>query len=140
MTQSKIWRISKAGNISRLKLVKESLPSLDAGLIRVQVRAVGLNFADIFALTGLYSATPKGPFVPGLEFAGVVMAIGGEARSAFVVGDRVMGGIRFGSYAQYVDVMPSNMAPLPQNGPSSRVLPLLFRDSPLYMPCAIWVT
>ena len=42
----------------------------------MRVEAVGLNFADIFACLGLYSAPPKGPFVPGLEFAGVVEALG----------------------------------------------------------------
>jgi synaptic vesicle membrane protein VAT-1 len=40
--------------------------------VRVAVRAIGLNFADIFAAMGLYGATPKGAFIPGLEFAGVV--------------------------------------------------------------------
>ncbi len=43
--------------------------------VQVDVKAVGLNFADIFAVQGLYSATPKGAFVPGLEFAGVVSQV-----------------------------------------------------------------
>jgi hypothetical protein len=39
------------------------------------VRAIGLNFADVFAVQGLYSATPKGVFTPGLEFAGDILDI-----------------------------------------------------------------
>jgi alcohol dehydrogenase len=38
----------------------------------VAVRAIGLNFADVFAIWGLYGATHKGSFTPGLEYAGVV--------------------------------------------------------------------
>ena len=49
-----------------------------AGALRVRVMAVGLNFADVFAGLGLYSATPKGDFVPGLEFSGVVEEVGEE--------------------------------------------------------------
>ena len=37
---------------------------------------MGLNFADLAACLGLYSATPAGAFVPGLEFAGTVEAVG----------------------------------------------------------------
>jgi alcohol dehydrogenase len=40
--------------------------------VRVAVKAVGLNFADVFAILSLYGATPKGSFIPGLEYAGVV--------------------------------------------------------------------
>ena len=66
----RVWRTHKAGAISNLQLVEAPLASLGRGQIRVAVKSVGLNFADIFALTGLYSATPEGSFIPGLEFAG----------------------------------------------------------------------
>eukprot|EP00290_Baffinella_frigidus_P048840 CAMPEP_0180393420 /NCGR_PEP_ID=MMETSP0989-20121125/33740_1 /TAXON_ID=697907 /ORGANISM="non described non described, Strain CCMP2293" /LENGTH=59 /DNA_ID=CAMNT_0022395303 /DNA_START=36 /DNA_END=212 /DNA_ORIENTATION=+ len=55
------WVISSAGSVDRLQLVAfdaSSDPPLEVGFIRVDVRAVGLNFADIFAMQGLYSATP----------------------------------------------------------------------------------
>jgi len=42
------------------------------GQVRVGVEAIGLNLADVFAVLGLYGATPKGEFVPGLEYSGVV--------------------------------------------------------------------
>ena len=38
--------------------------------------AIGLNFADLFTCLGLYNAAPKTDFVPGLEFSGVVEAVG----------------------------------------------------------------
>ena len=97
-----VWRTPKAGNLRTLTLQQELLPSLGAHDVRVQVTAIGLNFADIFALTGLYSATPEGSFIPGLEYAGEVIEVG-AAVEAFCVGDRVMGVTRFGGYATVID-------------------------------------
>lgn len=37
------------------------------GHIRVAVKAIGLNLADVFAIIGLYSATPKGRWVLGFS-------------------------------------------------------------------------
>ncbi|WP_229147929.1 zinc-binding dehydrogenase [Alcanivorax sp. 1008] len=88
--------------MNSLTLQSESVPELDARAVRVQVTAVGLNFADIFALTGLYSATPEGSFIPGLEYAGEIVAIGQNVEG-FCVGDRVMGVTRFGGYATVID-------------------------------------
>ena len=66
------WRIDRAGSLARLRRVSEPIPAPGPGEARVAVKAIGVNFADIFACLGLYSATPRGSFVPGLEFAGVV--------------------------------------------------------------------
>jgi alcohol dehydrogenase len=49
------------------------------------VKAIGLNFADVFACLGLYAAVPAGPFIPGLEIAGFVEALG-PAASPFIRG------------------------------------------------------
>ncbi|MBI4534789.1 MAG: zinc-binding dehydrogenase [Ignavibacteriae bacterium] len=71
--------------------------------ILVKVRAIGLNFADIFGRFGVYPGTPKPPFVPGMEFSGDVVSVGLEVRS-FKGGERVMGYSRLGSHAEYVVV------------------------------------
>jgi NADPH:quinone reductase-like Zn-dependent oxidoreductase len=101
-----VWRIDRAGSLDRLTRREEELPPPGAGEARVRVEAVGLNFADVFACLGLYSATPKGSFVPGLEFAGVVEALGPPAEGAGAApvqglrdGDTVFGMTRFGAYA-----------------------------------------
>lgn len=108
----RVWKTPKAGNLARLSLQDEPLNELAHHQVRVQVRAVGLNFADIFALTGLYSATPKGAFTPGLEFSGVVLE---SHDPAFSVGDRVMGVTRFGGYASVIDSEPEYLTPLPDD-------------------------
>ncbi|MCG8393066.1 MAG: zinc-binding dehydrogenase [Pseudomonadales bacterium] len=107
-----VWQTHKAGDIRRLQPTTQMLNALPANQVRVDVRAVGLNFADIFALTGLYSATPAGAFIPGLEFAGRVREVGG-AVTEVAVGDRVMGVTRFGGYATVIDSDPAYLLPLP---------------------------
>lgn len=111
MKDRTVWQTPRAGNIARLGQETEPLGTLPAGRVRVDVAAVGLNFADIFALTGLYSATPNGPFIPGLEFAGRVLETADD--TGFAPGDRVMGVTRFGGYASVIDSEPDYLIPLP---------------------------
>lgn len=116
-----VWRVDKAGSLTRLALRHETLPEPGPGEARIAVRTIGLNFADVFACLGLYSATPKGSFVPGLELAGVVDAIGpavdrpgGEPGSRGVaVGDRVMALTRFGAYATALNLDVRYLHPVP---------------------------
>ena len=55
----------KAGSIKNLRIEKGRLEEPAPDEIQVEVKAIGLNFADIFAIWGLYSATPTGSFTPG---------------------------------------------------------------------------
>ncbi len=65
----------------------------------MRTTAIGVNFIDTYFREGIY---PRDlPFVPGSEGAGVVEAVGAEARG-LVVGDRVAWCQVPGSYAQYV--------------------------------------
>ncbi len=102
----------KAGSIKNLRLVTEDLAAPAPREVTVAVRAVGLNFADVFAIWGLYSATPKGEFVPGLEYAGTITAVG-SAVTDVKVGDKVMGITRFGAYATHLNIDQRYVLPLP---------------------------
>lgn len=94
--------ISKAGSISNLKLTEVEIGDPAEGEVQVAVKAVGLNFADVFAMHGLYSATPKGSFVPGLEFSGIV-AKKGSGVDGLEEGTRVMGVTKFGGYTDRIN-------------------------------------
>lgn len=102
-----------AGSLARLKLETEELPAPGPGEATVEVKAIGLNFADIFAIWGLYSATPKGSFVPGLEYAGIVSQVGAGV-THLKEGDRVMGVTRFGAYASHLNIDARYLVPLPE--------------------------
>lgn len=108
----RVWRTPKAGALQSLQLREEPLLTLPEGMVRVKVKAVGLNFADIFALTGLYSATPDGSFIPGLEFSGEVVESNSDL---YQPRDRVMGVTKFGGYATHIDSQPEYLTKLPDN-------------------------
>lgn len=66
-------------------------PDLQAGegQLLLNVRASGINFADLLAREGTYPPAPKAPMTPGLEVAGTIAQVGANVQS-FRVGDRVM--------------------------------------------------
>ena len=104
-----VWEVSKPGSLSALELRKDvPLSALeDEDKVRVEVKHIGLNFADVFTVLGLYGATPKHEtFIPGLEFAGVCVeeGKGGKEGETSLIGKRVMGVTRFGAFATVVDV------------------------------------
>ena len=104
----------EAGSRDRLTPTTETLAAPAAGEIQVTVRAIGLNFADVFSVWGLYSATPEGAFVPGLEFSGEVVALGVGVET-HAVGDEVYGVTRFGAYATALNIDARYAFPLPKN-------------------------
>lgn len=112
MNKRRIWEISRAGSLDRLRLRDDVLPDPGPEEVVVASRASGLNFADIFACLGLYSATPPGAFIPGLEFAGEVIATGSKVKK-FKKKQKVMGVTRFGGYASHVCVDQRALLGLP---------------------------
>ena len=85
---------------------------LKPGEVRVAVRAAGLNFPDLLMTYGSYQFRPEPPFVPGLEFAGVVTEVHNDV-TRWVPGDRVMGGAKGGGIATQAVVPAETCRPLP---------------------------
>jgi NADPH:quinone reductase-like Zn-dependent oxidoreductase len=108
------FRINKAGSINNIKLIEENLPEPGSNEVTVEVKAIGLNFADLFAIQGLYSATPKGSFVPGLEYSGIILQKGKDVKD-FSIGDKIMGAIRFGAYTNYLNIDQRYILNLPDD-------------------------
>jgi len=80
-------------------------PRPAAGQVLVAVKAIGINFADLLARMGLYPGTPKPPFIPGLELAGIVKEVpsGGETQPPGTrEGDRVVLLTQFNGYAERI--------------------------------------
>ena len=110
----KSFRISKAGSLNNIKLVEEKLREPEENEVTIEVKAIGLNFADLFAIQGLYSATPKGSFIPGLEYSGMVTKKGKNVLD-YEIGMRVMGTIRFGAYTTHLNIDPRYIIKLPED-------------------------
>ncbi|KAJ3065333.1 hypothetical protein HDU98_011310 [Podochytrium sp. JEL0797] len=89
--------------------IPPSLLVLGDDQIQVEIMAAGVNFADMLMVQGKYQTKPKRPFIPGVEFAGVVTKVGSNI-SGFKIGDRVFGssGPSFtGAFATHVNVLPT---------------------------------
>ena len=110
----KIYKVNKAGSLNKLKLVEENFSEPAPEEVTVDVKTIGLNFADLFAIQGLYSATPKGSFIPGLEYSGMVSTVG-ENVTDFKVGDRIMGVTKFGAYATKLNIHQRYIQKLPDD-------------------------
>jgi NADPH2:quinone reductase len=85
---------------------------LQAGQVRVAIRAAGINFPDILMVAGEYQLKPELPFTPGMEAAGDVSEVADDV-AGFAVGDRVIIKLRHGGYADEAIVAPSQLTPLP---------------------------
>jgi len=80
--------------------------------IAFDVHAAALNFADVLSIAGQYQVRTPLPFIPGNEAAGVVTAVGDRV-SRFKVGDRVIGALRGGAFAEKSVVDERFAIPLP---------------------------
>ncbi len=107
-----VYRLSRAGSLRRLRLMEEEIALPAANEVTVSVRGIGLNFADVFTILGLYKAAPKRDCIPGIEFSGDIVAVGSGVPGLHP-GQRVMGSIRFGAYASVLNIDHRYVVPLP---------------------------
>jgi len=105
--------IPKHGDPEVLEVQERPDPQVAPGEVRIEVRAAGINFADLMARTGLYPDAPKTPCVVGYEVAGLIEAVG-EGVEGHSVGDRVMAATRFGGHAELVTTAAGSVIPLPE--------------------------
>jgi NADPH:quinone reductase len=99
-----------SSDFSTLKIEEQTLPSPGTGEVRVKMRAASLNFPDVLMTQGKYQLKPPLPFVPGMEGAGEVVAIG-ERTGGVKVGDEVVVASRFGMMAEEVNVPAATLRP-----------------------------
>ncbi len=86
-------------------LVERDVPlrELDSDSLQLEVRAAGVNFADLLQRAGLYGVSPPRPFAPGLEVAGEVARVGAGVTD-WKPGDRAVALLRHGGYSRDVVV------------------------------------
>lgn len=104
--------LTGTGGYDVLQVREQPDPPVGPGEVRIAVKAAGINFADTMARVGLYPDAPKPPCVLGYEVAGEVESVG-EGVSEFKLGDRVVGGTRFGGQAELVTVPEAQVLALP---------------------------
>lgn len=110
--------IPEFGGPEVLRLASVPDPEPSCGEIVVTVRASGVNRADLLQRRGLYPPPPGESEVPGLEFAGVVEEAGAGV-TRWRPGDRVMGIVGGGGYAERVVVDERVAVAVPEEMPWS---------------------
>ena len=118
-TTMKAVVIAEFGEPGVLRLERVPAPVPAARELLVRVHASGVNRADLLQRRGLYPPPPGESEVPGLEFAGVVEATG-SAVTRWRAGDRVMGIVGGGGYAEQV-VVDERVAVAVPEGMETRV-------------------
>jgi NADPH2:quinone reductase len=91
----------RLGDPSVLHIEERPIPDAGPGDIVIRVGAASVNFPDVLMVSGGYQHKPELPFVPGMEGAGTIHAVGAGV-TAWKPGDRVIFGVRPGAFAEYV--------------------------------------
>ncbi|AKT37050.1 NAD(P)H-quinone oxidoreductase [Chondromyces crocatus] len=105
--------IRAPGGPEVLELREVAEPEVPHGHVRIAVRYAGVNRADLLQRAGHYPPPPGvPPDVPGLEYAGVIDAVGPGA-SRFAPGARVYGLVGGGAYAEKIVVHEREVSPTP---------------------------
>lgn len=102
-----------AGGPEVLRLVERDRPVPGPGQILVEVHAAGINRPDVMQREGNYPPPPGASDVLGLELAGTVAALGPEVEG-FAPGDRVMGLVHSGGYAEWALIDAAVAIPVPE--------------------------
>lgn len=102
------------GEPSALTLEDITLPPPQAHQVRLKINACGINFADALMVAGQYQVKPPFPFTPGMEIAGEVLELG-EKVTNLKVGQRVMGVIEYGGFAEEALANAITLLPIPDN-------------------------
>lgn len=104
------------GNSDVIKIIKTEKPTIKDDEVLIKAFAVSVNPADIKYRKGLMQERlpVQLPFIPGLDVAGTIEAIGKNV-VRLNVGDKVFGGKHGNSYAEYVSLKEDNTSVIPSN-------------------------
>lgn len=95
--------ITRAGGPEVLQVQEKADLVPGRGEVKIQVKAAGINFADIMARKGLYPDAPKLPCTVGYEVSGVVEAVGPGVDES-LTGTEVIALTRFNGHSDQVVV------------------------------------
>ncbi|WP_053546041.1 NAD(P)H-quinone oxidoreductase [Corynebacterium deserti] len=112
-----------------LELQEVPVPTLKSGEVLVEVKAAGVNRADLLQTQGNYPVPPGASEILGLECAGVIVDAGDTDRS---IGEEVACLLTGGGYAQFVAVPQGQLMPIP-NGYS-----FVEAASIVEVACTVW--
>jgi NADPH:quinone reductase len=108
----KAIEISTPGGPDVLTVCERPVPIPAAGEMLIRVAAAGVNRPDVIQRKGLYPAPPGASDLPGLEIAGLVVAIG-DGVSNEMIGRNICALVAGGGYAEYCIAREDICLPVP---------------------------
>ncbi|NKB98666.1 MAG: zinc-binding dehydrogenase [Pseudomonadales bacterium] len=115
----KAWRMPKLGDPwDQLQVEEVDSPSVRDGMIKIEVEATDLNFADILQCQGSYQVKLDPPFTPGMGSVGRVLEVPAgldlDTGSGFEIGQRVVGPTvgSAGGYAEEALLLAEQATPI----------------------------
>jgi len=102
----------RLGGPEVLSVTEWEAPRPGPGEVVVHVAAAGVNYMDIYQREGIGNYRTEPPFVPGVEGAGTVAALGEDVKT-LAVGDRVAWAGPGSSYAEQVALPAHRAVPVP---------------------------
>ncbi|MFE3449799.1 NADPH:quinone oxidoreductase family protein [Nonomuraea sp. NPDC059194] len=102
------------GGPEQLRLLDLPDPALGPGQVRVDVAAIGLNFAELVQLSGDFQIPAPDPLVPGFELAGTVAEVAPDV-PGLAPGQRVMALVSWGAYTDRLVVDAAHVLPVPDS-------------------------
>lgn len=107
--------IPSAGSYDKLKIVECEDLTPKAGEVVIDVKGIGINYADVCIRLGVYESAKKyvgWPITPGFETAGVIKEVG-EGVTKWQVGQEVVAFSFFNGYASQVCVPETQILNVP---------------------------
>jgi putative PIG3 family NAD(P)H quinone oxidoreductase len=101
-----------AGGPEVLQPVSRPVPTPGPGEVLIKVAAAGVNRPDVLQRRGMYNPPAGTTTVPGLEVAGVVVALG-EGADIALMGQSLCALVAGGGYAEYCVAPAGQCLPIP---------------------------
>ncbi len=106
--------IKKSGGPEVLQIKKVAQPVPGKDELLVQVKAAGINRADILQRRGKYPVPPGSSDILGLEISGIILEKGQECRR-WKIGQKIFGLLGGGGYAEYACIHQDMAMPIPDH-------------------------
>ncbi|TCC87918.1 NADPH:quinone reductase [Pedobacter frigiditerrae] len=101
----RVVKFKETGSAEVLTLETVEMPIPKSHEILIEVKAIGLNRADVMYRNGMYIETPQFPAMLGYEASGIVESVGNDASGQFSAGDvvSIIPAFSLHDYATYGD-------------------------------------
>jgi NADPH:quinone reductase len=109
----KAVQLQKFGGPEVLEIVEIARPVPTGREVLIEIKAIGVNYADTARREGQYVVKTPLPFIPGAEIAGVVTAVGEKVTNA-KPGMRVVTLIESGGYSEFAIADERSLIPIPE--------------------------